>query len=102
MVVVFVLVLYGRAIPPVVRNDFYASPFVMVAVVETLELTQLGNALASRSFPVHDHDALTGIGIDIEPRAVVSRWDVVDRVIRERRMVVADFQRDHRPDGGGY
>ena len=73
----------------------------MVAVVETLELTQLGNALASRGLPVHDHYALAGVGIDIEQRAVVVRRDVVDRVIRERGMVVADFQRDHPPGGAG-
>jgi len=58
---VFEQVLGVRVVPPVVRNDLYAGAFVVVAVVKALELTQLGDALASRGFPMDYHDAFAGV-----------------------------------------
>jgi hypothetical protein len=62
---VFEQVLRIRIVPPVVRNNLYAGAFAVVSVVKALELTQLGNTLASRGLPVDDDDALPGVGIDI-------------------------------------
>jgi hypothetical protein len=49
----------------VVRYNLYAGTLVVVLIIDTLELTQLGYALASRSLPVDDYDALAVVRINI-------------------------------------
>jgi hypothetical protein len=99
---VLVTILRIGVVPAVVRDDLDARAFVVVCVVKGFELSQLGYALASRGLPVHYHHALAGVRIDIEPRAVVVRRDVVDGVVRERGMVVAHFQRNDPSGGAGH
>jgi hypothetical protein len=66
----------------------------MVLIIDTIELTQLDYALASRSLPVYYDDPLTTVRIDVKQRAVISGRDVIDGIVDHRRVVVAYLERD--------
>jgi hypothetical protein len=98
--------LYISVVPTVVRYDLYARTFAVVRIIQALELTQLDYALASRSLPVDDYDALAEVRINIQQRAMIGGRDVVDGIVGHRGMVVANLERyyaaGHKRQRRGY
>jgi hypothetical protein len=62
---ILVTILRVSVVPTVVRYNLYAGTLAVVLIIDTVELTQLDYALASRSLPVDDYDALAVVRINI-------------------------------------
>lgn len=62
---ILVTILRVSVVPTVVRYNLYAGTLAVVLIIDTVKLTQLDYALASRSLPVDDYDALAVVRINI-------------------------------------